>query len=440
MIKYDRTALKSLIVSPTAWTATPPLRWFDNFAIIAIRDEPNLGRAMHTYGVQGYLNPGEEDIKTAGAMYSAPALRRALSINGLTDYKHILNRNNIRNTEEFEVIANDHKIIDQYESKSLFRQVFSNQIRMPKYKILAISEWVKGESYHLFTDSLTTNLVVQHPDMSGGRGTFLVSTAEEFDLAVETMLADPVHPLGELVVSERISMPAERSLQVCILEESILVGPPQAQLVRNPLLTYDAPETIQFCGGRVSSALMSEGEYEEASRFATIIANRLQKSGYRGIFGVDFLISGAVYVIEANLRRTGLSPLLASLQVNTPYMLLHILETAKQPYTLTDTKEEVGEGSFITVYAQSIGSIDLVTGLYDVNLNRVGDGFDDANLLPNQQDLFFVAMRVKANETIKAGKSIAFVYSRTVLFDTQGELTDEGREITLNIRSKFTES
>jgi hypothetical protein len=440
MIEYDRSALKSLIVSPTAWTATPPLRWFDNFAIIAIRDEPNLGKAMHTYGVQGYLKPGEDDIKTAGAMYSAPALRRALSTNGLTDYKHILNRNNIRNTETFEVIANDHEIIDKYESKSSFRQVFSNQIKMPKYKLFAVDKWVKGESYYLFTDALTTNLVVQHPDMSGSRGTFLVSTVEDFDFAVETILADPVHPTDELVISERISSPAERSLQVCILEDSILIGPPQAQLLRNPLLTYNAPETIQFCGGRISSELMSDNEYEVASRYANIIGYTLQQSGYRGIFGVDFLISDTVYVIEANLRRTGLSPLLASLQTSAPYMLLHILETAKQPYTLTETHEEIGEGSFVTVYAQSSGSIDLITGLYDVNLNRVGDGFDDANLLPNEEDLFFVAMRVKANSVIKAGKSIAFVYSRTVLFDAEGELSTEGRQITLNIRNKFTES
>jgi hypothetical protein len=440
MIQYDRSALKSLIVSPTAWTATSPLRWFDNFAIIAIRDEPNLGEAMHTYGVQGYLKPGEGHIKTAGAMYSSQALRRALSINKLTRYKHILNRDNIPNTEEFEVIANDHKIIDLYESKSLFRKVFSDEIKMPKYRLLAIADWVKGESYNTYTDILTTKLVVQHPDMSGSRGTFLVSSADAFDSAIETMLADSKHPLTELVVSERIATPLERSLQICILQDSILIGPPQAQLVRNPFLTYDAPDAIQFCGGRVSPELMSESQYKEASHFATVIAKKLQESGYRGIFGVDYLICDQVYVIEANLRRTGLSPLLASLQTNAPYMLLHILETAKQPYVLSGIDENVGEGSFITVYAQSAGSIDLVTGLYDVNLNRVGDGFDDANLLPKQQELFFVAMRVEANDAIKAGKSIAFVYSRTVLFDSQGELTTEGRQITLNIRDKFTES
>lgn len=440
MIQYERSHLKALMVNPSAWNATPPLRWFDNFTIICFSEEPRLTRLMHTYGVENYIEPGEASARTVGAIYSSPALRRILSANGLNDYSHILNRSKKGGLFDYKVIANDYEAVDKYASKSQFRQHFSSQIRMPKFKILALREWVKGQTYDTFTISLSEDLVVQHPDSSGSRGTYLVSTEGQFDSAIEEILADTKNPIDEVVVSECIMSPSERSLQVCILEDRILIGPPQAQLVRNSALTYASSEAVQFCGGRIGAGLMTDEQYSEASQYATIIANELKQSGYRGIFGIDLLLSDKVYVIEANLRLTSLSPLLASLQVSAPYMLLHILELGQQPYQLKETTEVIGEGSFVTIYAQADGAVDLTTGLYDVNLNRVGDGFEDANLLPKQTELFFVAMRVKPGETMKSGKSFAFIYSRTVLFDVDGELSFEGAEITRNIRNKFIES
>lgn len=441
MINYDRSSLKALIISPTAWNATPPLRWFDNFSIISIsEEEPGLHELMHTHGIENYIEPGEDTTKTVGAMYASPALRRTLSANGLNEYAHILNRTNKSGAFDYRTIANDYRIIDKYESKSLFRRRFSSQIRMPRYELLLLKDWVKRQTYSFYTTKLSLNLVVQHPALSGSRGTFLVSSEEQFDGAIEKVLADLKHPTDEIVISERIMYPAERSLQVCILEDRVLVGPPQAQLVRNPVLTYDSQDSVQFCGGRVGSGLMTDEQYEEASAYARTIAAELKQAGYRGIFGIDLLIADQVYVIEANLRRTSLSPLLASLQVEVPYMLLHILELAKQPYSLAHTSDAIGEGSFITIYAQADGAIDLTTGLYDTNLNRLGDGFEDANLLPKEDKLFFVAMRIKPGETVRAGRSIAFVYSRTVLFDVAGELSIEGAAITRSVRSKFTES
>ena len=440
MIDYNRSLMKALIVSPSAWNATPPLRWFDNFSIICFSEEPRLSKLMRTYGVEEYIETGEASAKTVGAIYASPSLRRTLSANGLSNHLHILNRSKKSGSFDYKTIANSYEVIDEFASKSQFRQHFSYKIRMPKFEILALQQWVKSQTYNLYATSLSVNLVVQHPNSSGSRGTFLVSTEKQFDSAIEEILADIKHPINEVVISERIMTSAERSLQVCILENRVLVGPPQAQLVRNPVLTYASSDAVQFCGGRIGAGLMTDEQYVEASRYAIIIANELKQSGYRGIFGIDLLLSDKVYVIEANLRLTSLSPLLASLQASTPYMLLHILELAQQPYKLEETTEEIGEGSFITIYAQANGTIDLTTGLYDVNLNRISDGFKDANLLPEQTELFFVAMRVKPNETMEAGKSLAFVYSRNALFDVDGELSSEGAKITRNIRSKFTES
>ncbi len=435
MIEYDRTAFKGLIVSPTGWTAVPPIRWFDNFAIITARNDPKYGKAMHSYGIIDYLEEGESIPKKVNEIYQSPAYGRVIESNHLQDYTHILSRTRKKRPDNYSVLINSYEVVAKYESKTAFRKEFSSKIRMPKYEILDINSWQRGESYSIYKQQLAARLVLQHPDQSGGRGTYFVSSSEEFDLAVEAIISDPDYVTSEIVVSELLTSPAERSLQICILEDAILVGPPQAQLVRHPLLTLDAPDAIQFCGGRIGFDLMAPDQYEEASAFARTIAAELQQAGYRGIFGIDYLITDNVYVIEANLRFTGLSTLLASLQTEIPYMLLHILEHAKQEYTLLSADEEIGEGSFITIYAQHAGSTNLTTGLYDVHLNRLGDGFENTSLLPDTKDVFFVAMRVVAGESVKPGKSLAFVYSRTALFDTEGELTSEGQTIAQNIQS-----
>jgi hypothetical protein len=425
VIKYDRSLFKGLIISPTTWTASPFVRWFDDFRIISIRNEPKLSDAMRTVSISEYIRPDEEMPRTVRAIYKSEVLQRALAANDLLDYTHVLNRQSGEPIPAKRVLVNQPEIIAPYESKVAFRKHFSHKVKMPKYKIMQLSDWSQDTTYDELARLLSPDLVIQHPDQSGGRGTYFASSAESFNRIVNDIAHDEDHETPNIVVSERVANPVERSLQVCILEDAVLVGPPQAQLIRNAFLTYDGPDAIQFCGGSIGEGLMSDEQYAEASTYARTIAATLQYAGYRGIFGIDYLISNEVYVIEANLRFTGLSPLLASLQHEAPYMLLHVLEQAKQPYQLDTTPEKATSGSFITVYAKHSGQTDLETGLYDVNL------------LPSKKDLFFIATRTVPGVPVKAGKSLAFVYSLNELFDTHGELSKDAYEVAKNIRSRF---
>ena len=49
-------------------------------------------------------------------------------------------------------------------------------------------------------------------------------------------------------------------------------------------------------------------------------------------------------------------------------------------------------------------------------------------------------MRVRPEEDIPAGKSLAFIYARTTLFDEAGNLTDAGEQIVRSVRSAFIAS
>lgn len=437
MIEYDRSLPKSLMVSPTAWTASPLFRWLDNFSIITNGDDKKMGNLYSTYGVGKFLEATEETPKTVKAIYESPALRRTLEVNGLIDDLHILNRTPRDRIIDYPYASNPYNIVEAYENKASFRRVFSGDVRFPEYEIIDIALAKDPSTYSALVKSISTELIVQHPAQSGGRGTYFVSSEEDFYNAVAEIENDTKETKNEIIVSRAITNFTERSLQVCILADDILIGPPQAQLLRNPLLVHRALDAIQFCGGRIDASLMSDQEYQEAREYAKTIAQELQRAGYRGIFGIDYLISDAVYVIEANLRFTGLSALLASLQQESPYMLLHVLELDKKPYVLHNKNEVLGSGSFITVYAQHDCWSDVETGLYDVNLHRLGDGFSGANLLPELSDTFFVATRTKVGEFAKAGKSIAFIYSKNALFDNNGNLSTDAEEIVKNIRARM---
>lgn len=435
-VEYDRTALKVLMVSPTAWTATPPLRWFDNYCIIALEAEPALVEKMRTYHIRDYVEADEPDPKTVKAIYGAPAFERLVRDKNLIDYRHILNRAHA-GLESYSLLTNDYELTQKYENKAWFRRAFSDKVLMPRYQIVALDGIEADRTYADLAIDLSAELVVQHPSLAGSRGTYFVSSVEDFNEVIVALRADKEHSSTEIVVSERIQDVTERSLQVCVTKSEILIGPPQAQLVRHPLLTYDKPGSIQFCGGRIGHDLMPDSVYSKAREYAMQIGDRLRREGYRGVFGIDFLISDEVYVLEVNPRFTGLSPLLASLQHEAPYMLLHILEHSNQSYRLHGHDTEMGEGSFITVYAQRDGAFDLDTGLYDGQLNKIGDGFENAQLLPDSQENYFIATRIKRGEPVKAGKSLVFIYSRTILFDQWGELTPGATELVARIRERF---
>src|SRR5690606_12039636 len=117
----------------------------------------------------------------------------------------------------------------------------------------------------------------------------------------------------------------------------------------------------------------------------------LRQDGYRGIFGMDFLVDRdeKVYVIEINARTTGILPLLNEKPSDLPLYLLHILEVAGESYQITtdiplplagSTSESEGPASFMPIFNihDSDAYLDetITTGNFlfrDGNLHKLDD-------------------------------------------------------------------
>jgi hypothetical protein len=76
---------------------------------------------------------------------------------------------------------------------------------------------------------------------------------------------------------------------------------------------------------------------------ASVVGSELASHGYKGIFGIDLIITpeNEVYAIEINARLTGYSHVISDLQLcggKVPFMLLHMLELANFRYEVTDSE------------------------------------------------------------------------------------------------------
>ncbi len=418
------------MVSPTVWPAVGATQWFPDYRMVSILDFP-LARKLGSISLARHAEGRVLPQKVKGILES-PLLTEVISQNHLEDYALLLNRPTAAAPRES--LGNSYEVASKYENKVWLRKSFAGKVPFPEFRILTFGE-LRERSFSDLAAELGGELVVQHASLSGGRGTYHVKNAPGLEKCVRSLLEVVAHD-DEIVVSKRLVNASERTLQGCVTSKDVLVGPPQAQLVGHPRLTSPRPGDIQFCGGRIAQDLLGEEHYNQAAEYMRLIGKKLQSEGYRGIFGMDFLVSqGELYAIEVNPRMTALTTLLAFIQKDVPFLLLHILELAGSPYTLAGGREDTtAEGSFILVYAQRDMLVSFSTGRYDRHGNKVSEGFESGTILPENDD-FFVGMRVADGQRAAQGKSLAFIYSRRQLFGDDGTLDPDVLPLISKIRS-----
>lgn len=422
-IIYNKS-LKLMSINPSAWSLTGPLQWFTDYKIISNIKNP-LEKQLHLLYLTDYIQSQESVPRTVRQMKESPALLRLIKHHALEDYAMIMTKPNTQGPP-VAYLSNDYTISTKYENKVWFRENYGSVLNFPKFVISRCTE-LSGLNFDELTASLESNgLVVQHPSYSGGRGTSIVKNQQEFDQAVEALSISSSSKDDSVVISQLINAPKERTLQVCVTSDDIYVGPPQSQLVAHPQLVSSDLDSVQFCGGMIKEGLLSDEHYKEAQAVAHLIGTKLRQEGYRGIFGLDMLVAdGNLYVIEVNSRLTGLTALLSFLQKEVPFLLLHILELAKSEYALQQPQlisEKVGSGSFVVLYTKNDLEVDCHSGVYNADFQYQDSGFEESNILPKNNQDYFVAMKRNFGSIAPTGKSIAFIYSKRELFDDEGNL------------------
>ena len=391
-VLYD-TTLKIGGIGICPWTRLGPERWFPNYKIASFfNPEVDVSGMPLTYGIHG---KGADTLLRYNSvqLLKEPAFQTLLH-DHFSGYKLFTYKSAVAPDalEKYLIRPDEHyaDITKILENKAEFRRLFSSDsVRFPEFTIHTKDSFLRLPIELLGKDS---GVVVQDALLSGGKGTFFVHDEESL-LKAKRVLSKSSST--EVVVSEAISHPNERSIQCVATKHGIFMGPVQAQIIDEPLLiNRDVEGAEKFCGVVIDPHLTTTAQKQTIRRTAQYIGEKIVTMGYTGIFGIDFLIddSGEVYVLELNPRITGATPLLTAFYSNeqfVPFYLLHILEITNQDYTieqvdsLTNAYNDISPRSLMILHSQEATRVEVVktlrTGIYSSNVEFTAPSvvFDD---------------------------------------------------------------
>lgn len=209
----------------------------------------------------------------------------------------------------------------------------------------------KDLNFYKLKKKYGTPFVLQHPRRGGGKGTFFISSQDDWHKAVRKLhiqeiegeeIIEDITNL-EVIVAKYITGPSP-SITGCVTRQGILYTNLQYQLIDMPELYNPAKGSGLFCGHDWSSSRFSQNIEKQAYNIVANVGKYFQSYGYKGIFGVDFVLDEKrqkLYVTESNPRLLGSFPTLTMAQIlnnEPPIIAFHLLEYLDADYEM-DIKE-----------------------------------------------------------------------------------------------------
>ncbi|MFH1611892.1 MAG: ATP-grasp domain-containing protein [bacterium] len=231
-----------------------------------------------------------------------------------------------------------------FENKIKFRRMLEElYVNIPTGEILNVVDL----DYNILSEKYSLPFVIQHPTRGGGKGTFFVNNIEDFDQAIYRLKNKP-NDEGEYVAEKEVTdvivmkfiKGSSPSITGCVTKHGILSTSLQYQILDIPELYNSTKGSGLFCGHDWSSSNFSDKINQQAYEAVKVVGKHFQKWGYKGIFGLDFVLdekNDELYTIEANPRMLGSFPTLAMSQTincEPSIMGFHLLEYLNLDYKI----------------------------------------------------------------------------------------------------------
>ena len=202
--------------------------------------------------------------------------------------------------QKYFICLNPRELLNYFNDKPEVKRWFSShKLPILPYETFCGQE-IKWETLQQHFPN-TDRYVIQSSSGGGGIGTFMVSESN-FE-AVRSIL----QPFRQYVVSAYIEHSISVNTHIFLSDKQTILSPGSVQIVEyeENQLCYRGADFIAFRTLPVSCR-------EQVRELSLRIANRLREYGYRGIAGIDFLISKdqAVYCMEVNPRFQASTPLI----------------------------------------------------------------------------------------------------------------------------------
>lgn len=190
------------------------------------------------------------------------------------------------------ICLNSRDILSLLNNKAEMRQWFSrHHIPMIPFETFLGKEITISLLKNRFHNAKA--YIIQRCSGGGGIGTFLVN-AHNINEIVALL-----QPFNKYIVSEYIENSISVNTHVFISEKQTVLSPGSIQIIecQESQLCYRGADYIEFRN-------IPKVTKERIKQLSILIANRLREQGYRGIAGIDFLVSASndVFCTEINPR------------------------------------------------------------------------------------------------------------------------------------------
>lgn len=210
----------------------------------------------------------------------------------------------IKKLKEFRdhiLCLNDAELMKQLNNKISFRKQFASLVNMLDCKIVQSDQCEYESLRDLFgVTEEKVKFVVQAPVASGGYGTFILGPDNGAEIQSEIIQE------CEYLVSKFLPCSVSVNAHMIIFDKDILLTPCSVQIMKesNNRLFYRGADFITY--KRISEYGRKKFEQE-----LLIVGKKMQEMGYRGICGIDGMITEEeVYILEVNNRFQASTPLI----------------------------------------------------------------------------------------------------------------------------------
>ncbi|MBI3955469.1 ATP-grasp domain-containing protein [Candidatus Gottesmanbacteria bacterium] len=283
----------------------------------------NTGKILDNEDTVSYIN--KKSKETPVIMYFKPAK--------MIDY--------LIEKHKWVKAGNNFEINESYENKINLFSFLKKQF--PDIEIPSLTGKLGDLKFSELMKTFSLPLVIQFGHGWAGKTTFSVNSEKDF-LGLSQKYSQTYVKASGYIESFAVLNNS------CIYENKIFVSPPAVQISGIKKLY---PNSFVTCGRQWPVKFISGEQEGEIMRITQQVGLAMQKNGYKGFFGLDFLVDkscGKIYLSEINARLTASSAFFTKLELGCgkiPLMLYHLASFLNISLSNYDTDYPEFKGSQI---------------------------------------------------------------------------------------------
>lgn len=347
----------------------------------------------------------------------------------------------------WKILNNSAELSKAMEDKFNFLFIAKSlHIRIPEAETIdfgRISYWELKKYYDYF--------VIQLKGGNAGSTTFIIRSQDDYIKLMDTFFHDPT---GKKFIQVKVSkfihgIPV--TINACAADQGIYIGKPCFQITGEELCTNNQSATCGNDWGILSLSAKALGEINEISQK---IGQYLKDKGYKGIFGLDFIISEKgddVYLIEINPRFVASIPFYTKLEIKNsvfPILALHFFDFLGIKYKISSSAKELFNKNASIIFGSQlvlrnkerkicIPSGNVKSGVYCLSsgkMNFLRPGYSPLDLRSTNE---FIVLAASKGRRIKPENEAARIESLSSLASPDYHLTGDVELIARNIYDKL---